>query len=303
MTRAVTKLLLVEDNPGDARLITEALSEIAKPKLELVHCETLTQALEFCAKGNPDAILLDLGLPDSQGLDTVQRMRGAVPQTPIVALTVRDEEELAVQSLQTGVQDYLPKGQIDGTLVWRALRYAVERQRVQLELVNLALIDDLTGLHNRRGFVALAGHYVKIANRSGTPFLIAFIDLDGLKQINDTFGHQEGNRALVEAASVLKDACRQSDILARLGGDEFAILVTDVVEDCTDVLHRRIQQKLDSCNRNPGRGYPLSFSVGMVRANTTEPADLDQLLHQADGLMYAQKQRKHATRESVRLPK
>lgn len=256
MSTPVTKILLVEDNPGDARLVKEALSEIAKWRCELVSCETLAQALEFCAKSSPDAILLDLGLPDSQGLETVRRLHHAAPQTPIVALTVRDEEELAIQSLHEGAQDYLPKAQIEGAMIWRALRYAVERQRVQLELLNLALIDDLTGLQNRRGFLALGEHYVKLANRSGMPFLVAFVDLDGMKQINDTFGHQEGNRALVEAANVLKDSCRQSDILARLGGDEFAILIADVAEDCTDLVHRRIQQKLHSCNRSPGRRYP-----------------------------------------------
>jgi len=289
MSTAVTKILLVEDSPGDARLIKEALSEIAKLRFELVHCETLAQALEFCSKNIPDAILLDLGLPDSQGLDTVRRMHGAAQQAPIAVLTIRDEEELAIQSLHEGAQDYLPKSQINGALVWRALRYAMERQRVQLELLNLSLIDDLTGLHNRRGFLALGEHYVKLANRSGMPFMVAFVDLDGLKKINDTFGHQEGNRALVETAGVLRDSCRQSDILSRMGGDEFAILIADVDKNCADVVLRRIQQKLDSCNANPGRRYRLSLSVGIVAANLNDPADLEQLLHQADVLMYAQK--------------
>jgi diguanylate cyclase (GGDEF)-like protein len=299
MSTAITKILLVEDNPGDARLIKEALSEIAKLRFELVHCETMAQALDFCSYGGPDVVLLDLGLPDAQGLETVRGLRGAAPQTPLVVLTVRDDEELAAQSLHEGAQDYLPKAGINGALVWRAVRYAVERQRVQLELLNLALVDDLTGLHNRRGFLALGEHYAKLANRSGMPFLVAFLDLDGMKQINDTFGHQEGNRALVEAASVLRDSCRQSDILARIGGDEFAILVADVAEDCTDVVQRRIQQKLHSCNRNPGRRYLLSLSVGIVAANVIEPADLEQLLNKADALMYAQKQKKKATRELV----
>lgn len=289
MSTAVTRILLVEDSPGDARLIKEALSEIAKLRFELVHCETLAQALEFCSKNIPDAILLDLGLPDSQGLDTVRRMHGAAQQAPIAVLTIRDEEELAIQSLHEGAQDYLPKSQINGALVWRALRYAMERQRVQLELLNLSLIDDLTGLHNRRGFLALGEHYVKLANRSGMPFMVAFVDLDGLKKINDTFGHQEGNRALVETAGVLRDSCRQSDILSRMGGDEFAILIADVDKNCADVVLRRIQQKLDSCNANPGRRYRLSLSVGIVAANLNDPADLEQLLHQADVLMYAQK--------------
>jgi diguanylate cyclase (GGDEF)-like protein len=292
MSNAMAKILLVEDNPGDVRLIKEALSEIAKLRFELIHCETLSQALEFCSQKVPDAILLDLGLPDSQGLDTVRRVHGAAPQTPIAVLTVRDEEDLAIQSLHEGAQDYLPKSQISGALVWRALRYAMERQHIQLELLNLSLVDELTGLNNRRGFLALGEHFVKLANRSGMPFMVAFVDLDDMKKINDTFGHQEGNRALVEAANVLRDSCRRSDILCRMGGDEFAILIADVNTTCGDVVIRRIQQKLDSCNTDPDRRYPLSLSIGIVAANITEPANLEQLLHEADALMYAQKQKK-----------
>jgi len=299
MSTAVTKILLVEDNHGDARLIEEALSEIAKLRFELVHCETLAQALEFCSNSSPDAVLLDLGLPDAQGLETVRRMHRAAQQTPLVVLTVSNDEELAIKSLHEGAQDYLPKAQIDGPLVWRALRYAMERQRVQLELLNLSLIDELTGLNNLRGFLALGEHHVRLANRSGMPFMVAFIDLDDLKKINDTFGHQEGNRALVEAANVLRDSCRRSDILSRIGGDEFAILIADVEKNCTDVVLRRIQRKLDSCNANPGRRYALSLSVGIVAANVAEDADLEQLLHKADKLMYTQKQKKKVTQMLV----
>jgi two-component system, cell cycle response regulator len=292
MATAVTKILLVEDNNGDARLIEEALSEIAKLRFELVRCVTLAQALEFCSNNNPDAVLLDLGLPDAQGLETVRRMHRATQQAPLVVLTVSNDDDLAIRALQEGAQDYLPKAQISGPLVWRALRYAMERQRVQLELLNLSLIDELTGLNNRRGFLALGEHHVKQANRSGMPFMVAFVDLDGLKRVNDTFGHQEGNRALVEAANVLRDSCRRSDILSRIGGDEFAILIADVDKDCADVVLRRIQKKLDSCNANPGRLYSLSLSVGIVAANLAEDINLEQLMHKADALMYAQKQKK-----------
>jgi len=300
MSTAVTKILLVEDNPGDVRLIEEALSETAKLRFELVRCETLAQALKFCSNSSPDAVLLDLGLPDAQGLETVRQMHRAAQQTPLVVLTVSNDENLAIRSLHEGAQDYLPKAQITGALVWRAIRYAMERQRVQLELLNLSLIDELTGLNNRRGFLALSEHHVKLANRSGMPFLVAFVDLDGLKKINDAFGHQEGNRALVEAANVLRDSCRRSDILSRIGGDEFAILIADVDKNCADVVLRRIQRKLDSCNANAGRRYALSLSVGIVVANVAEHADLEQLLHQADALMYAQKQKKKSTQELVR---
>jgi diguanylate cyclase (GGDEF)-like protein len=302
MPTATTKILLVEDNPGDVRLVQEALAEIAKPRCELVHCETMANAVAACSNSMPDAILLDLGLPDSQGLDTVRRMRDAAPDSPIAVLTVRDEEELAIQALREGAQDYLPKSQIGGALIWRALRYAMERQQIQLQLLNLSLIDELTGLNNRRGFLALGEHYVKLANRSGTLFMVAFVDVDDMKIINDTFGHQEGNRGLVDAANVLKDSCRRSDILGRIGGDEFAILIADADTTCGNVVLHRIQQKLDSRNTTPGRRYPLSLSVGLVSANVTQYADLERLLDEADAAMYNEKQRKKANQGVAHIP-
>ena len=297
MTNPVTKVLLVEDNPADARLLREALAEIADSRFEIAHCETLAQARELLAKNTPDVILSDLGLPDSQGLDTVSHIHHAAPGIPVVVLTALNDESFGSLALQQGAQDYLVKGEIDGRLLWRALRYAMERHRVQLGVLSLALIDDLTGLNNRRGFLALAEHHANLAYRTGKPFLVAFVDFDGLKRINDTFGHQEGNRALVDASIVLRDSFRQSDILARLGGDEFAILVADAAENDVEAVRHRIDRKLCSFNADPGRRYDLSFSMGFVPSDSGQRSDLEQLLAQADALMYQQKRRKACSRE------
>ena len=172
----------------------------------------------------------------------------------------------------------------------------MERHRVQLGALTLALIDDLTGFNNRRGFLALAEHHANLAYRTGKTFLLAFVDLDGLKRINDTFGHQEGNRALVDTSIVLRDSFRQSDILARLGGDEFAILIAEAAENDIEAVHHRIYRKLRSFNAEPGRRYDLSFSVGIVPNDATQHSNLEQLLSQADALMYRQKQSKKDSR-------
>lgn len=229
----------------------------------------------------------------------MRHIRGAAPDVPIVVLTALDDESLAVQSLQQGAQDYLVKGQIDGDALWHALRYAMERQRVQLALLNLAQIDDLTGLNNRRGFLNLGNHHAKLAYRTGKPFLVAFIDLDGLKRINDTFGHQEGNHALVDASSVLRDSFRQCDILARLGGDKFAALIVDASDNDIEGVIQRVQHKVAALNRNHGRRYVLSFSIGIVAANLTRPMDLEALLSKADTIMYQQKQTKRLPQDSA----
>jgi len=159
-------------------------------------------------------------------------------------------------------------------------------------LENLSLIDDLTGLYNRKGFLALAEHRAKLSLRGSEPFSVAFIDLDGLKHINDTFGHEMGNRALVETSNILKESFRQSDVIGRLGGDEFAVFIVEADEGQTAGILSRIQQHLDACNAQPGRRYPLSFSIGIVFGASAKDSNIETLLGRADALMYQQKRNK-----------
>ena len=293
-----TRVLLVEDNPGDARLM-QVLSELAKLPVEFVHCETVSAAIERLGDDKLDAGLVDLGLPDAQGVEAVRRIHAVAPDLPKVVLTAQNDETLAVESLKEGAQDYLVKGNITANLLWRSLRYAMERQRVQLELVNLSLVDDLTGLYNRKGFLALAEHRLRLAYRTGEQFLVVFADLDGLKTINDTWGHQEGNRALVDAARVLKDSFRQSDILARLGGDEFAVFVADAAESSTSTVRQRVRSKLDSCRAGSEGPYELSFSIGIVPGHFAGAGDIETLLGLADALMYQEKRDKRQARRAA----
>jgi diguanylate cyclase (GGDEF)-like protein len=171
---------------------------------------------------------------------------------------------------------------------------ALARSNAVLE--NLSLIDDLTGLYNRKGFLALADHRIKLAYRNGEDFSIAFVDLDRLKQINDTFGHQEGNRALIEAANVLRDSFRESDIIARLGGDEFAIFISETDHQ---KIAARIAQKLAASNAARPHSYRLSLSMGIVSGDASKDSQLETLLGRADALMYAQKRHKTPRRRAA----
>lgn len=157
---------------------------------------------------------------------------------------------------------------------------AAELARSNQILENISLTDDLTGLYNRKGFLALAAHRVKLANRNGEPFSIAFLDLDDLKQINDTFGHLEGDRALRDTANLLRECFRESDILARLGGDEFSIFIAEANEG---QIARRIRERLAAHERHSKRRYKLSFSIGIVGCDNAGEEDIESLLKQADG--------------------
>ena len=283
-------VLLVEDNPGDALLFRMALTEAYGSKFDLVHCTTLAQALGFLDNTQPDVVVVDLGLPDALGIEVVKRAHGKAPTVPLVVLTSRADDALGLQALNEGAQDYLVKGEFDPRLLSRALRYAMERQRMRLALQSESLLDELTKLYNRRGFLVLAGNHFKLVERTRQPFALVFIDLDGMKQINDTLGHIEGDRALVEAAGLLNSCVRQSDIVARFGGDEFVLLLTSTTEN---TIRQRLREQLDACNAQAGRRYRLSFSVGVVTGGGDKCLTLDELLAEADGLMYRQKARKH----------
>ena len=288
------KILLVEDNPGDVRLFQEALAESRISNFHLVHRQSFAEALHCLAEERPDVAVLDLGLPDEFGIGVVRKARASAAGVPLVVLTSVNDEALALQSLQEGAQDYLIKGQLEPNLLARSLRYAMERHRLQIALHNESMIDELTSLYNRRGFLSLASQQVT-SGRCRNGFSLVFIDLDGMKHINDTLGHLRGDEVLIETARLLRRSLRQFDILARWGGDEFVALLATTPEDNEEAIRRRFQATLDSHNALSG-SCPISFSVGVVASSEDHSCTLVDLIGRADALMYKQKEEKRATR-------
>ena len=294
MTAPGYRLLLVEDNEADARLIREALDEaIVKPG-QVSHVHRLAEALAAVATEDFDVILFDLSLPDGRGLNTIEQLRAKAPHIPLVVLTGVDDEGLALMSLQLGAQDYLVKGQIDRHLIARAVRYAIERHRMQATLQGLALIDELTGLYNRRGFLAFADQHLKLARRTARGLWLVLVDIDGLKRINDTFGHREGDRALLKTADVLRATFRDSDVVARVGGDEFSVLALHTSEDSGTIIKTRLAQNVADYNARKEHPYDLALSVGIAGFDGTTTVTLDALMTQADNALYAGKTRRPA---------
>ena len=156
------------------------------------------------------------------------------------------------------------------------------------ELKALLLVDELTGLPNRRAFITLSEQALKLAARLERDVLMIFIDVDHLKYINDTFGHLAGDRALIDTARVLRESCREADIIARLGGDEFVALLTVDSDQTADIVCQRIKHRVDLHNTETDRDYELSLSVGAKRSKA-EGTMLADLLAQADTALYEQK--------------
>ena len=175
-----------------------------------------------------------------------------------------------------------------------------ERKRAESALQSLSLVDELTGLYNRRGFLAVTEQYLESFQRSDNGLVVLYADLDGLKGINDSLGHLEGDRALVRTAEVLKEAFRSSDIIARLGGDEFVLLAGVGADESAESLMDRLQQKIALANAQRNRPYDLSISIGVAHYDPDEACTIEELMGRADLVMYEEK-RKKRTLQPVKL--
>lgn len=286
------QLLLIEDNPGDERLLREMLKEISSVRISMTSVTSLDEALRIIGYVVFDLFLLDLNLPDSDGLETFRRIHEAAPDVPVVVLSGMDDETVAVGAVQAGAQDYLMKGEVDGNLLARSIRYAIERHKMRAAYKGLSLIDELTGLYNRRGFLTLAVQQLKTADRLEQRMMLLFADLDGLKWINDNLGHCEGDLALKETADIFRETFRDSDIIARLGGDEFAVLVMETGGESEEAVTERLAGNLKAHNAWADRPYRISLSMGTADYDPKLPCSIDDLLEWADIRMYAQKKAK-----------
>jgi diguanylate cyclase (GGDEF)-like protein len=290
MQSEVIRILMIKDSPEESRLIKEELKDAHGGKFELECADRLSKGLECIEKGNIDVVLLDLSLPDSQGFETFAKAYACSPWVPIVVLSGNNDESQAVKTVQAGAQDYLIKGEMDINVMVRSMYYAIERHRTMDGLRSMVFIDKLTGLYNRRGLFVLAEQQLIVANRTKRGLFVIYIDLDGMKMINDTMGHQEGDNALIDSAGILRKTFRKSDIIARIGGDEFVVVVIETQKENDEIIKARMEKVLKEHNAGKDGSYKLSMSVGITDYDPENPTSFEELLKHADILMYEQKE-------------
>jgi two-component system cell cycle response regulator len=283
--------ILLADGPTEAVAVRQMLAEESEASFDLIHVELLSEALDLLSVSGIDLVLLDLNLADCSGAETFAKVCAYRPDLPIVVLTGSDDQDMARKMVYEGAQDYLVRGHFDGPQLIRAIHYAVERNRRRKELVMHSLSDELTGLHNRRGFMVLAEHHRRLARRSQKKCALVFADVDDLKRINDTFGHAEGDYAIRKIAEILRKTFRDSDIVARLGGDEFTILTFESTP-ASSTITERLQQHLIDYNEQSKRGYQLSMGIGIAQFDPQDGRSVDQILAEADEMMYEQKRKR-----------
>ena len=299
------RILIAEDETVSRRVLKMTLESWGH---EVIEARDGAVALQILQNDSPPKLaILDLSMPEMDGIKVCKQVRQNSSATPtyIILLTANTRKELIVTGLEAGADDYVTKPFDTDELHARVkvgmrmvdLQMSLAQRVAELELAqeslrNLSLTDDLTGLYNRRGFFALAKQQLNSARREGRHASLVYIDMDGLKRLNDTHGHEIGSRVIQEVGDILRETFRSSDLIARIGGDEFVVFETsnDQIDEGTDV--QRLQDNVTRHNAQQARDYEISLSIGVASMDSDSSMTLEELLKNGDKTMYQQKRNK-----------
>jgi diguanylate cyclase (GGDEF)-like protein len=297
-TDGPVSILLVEDELIVAQDLRETLTHLGY-RVVGVASEGV-QAVCMAAELRPELIVMDVGLKgDVDGIQAAQLIQERA-HVPVIFLTGHRDPDTLQRAVLTGPLGYIVKPFQEVELRCAievaihkhradvAMREREEALRRNAELMeSLSLVDELTQLKNRRGFFELAEQALKVARREHHSLALFFVDLNGLKSINDTLGHLAGDQALRDAAVMLRQTFRDSDILARIGGDEFVALAH--INRDTNALSQRLRQHLADFNATQKREFVLDVSIGTTLVNVRVEDDIQTLIARADAAMYEEK--------------
>jgi two-component system cell cycle response regulator len=290
------RILVVDDNQDNIEIIATRLRFRG---YEILEASDGAQALELVRESAPDLILLDVMLPDIDGYEISRRIKGAddLPFIPIILVTARDSTQDKVAGLDAGADDYLTKPinfpELEARVrsMLRIKRLQDELEEKNRELERLSISDGLTGLFNHRHIHGLLYEEFERVERTKDCMSVAMFDLDRFKSVNDTYGHQAGDRVLIELADVLRETARDVDRLARYGGEEFMALLPETCIEDAAVFVERVRREVARRPFDIGRAEPLRMTLSAGVA--TYPHELidgvETLVRLADEALYAAK--------------
>jgi two-component system cell cycle response regulator len=292
-------ILIAEDENIVAKDIAESLDRLGYRVAGVV--TSGREAVEQATRVKPDLVLMDVNLRgDLDGIGAASALRDC-DGPPVIFLTAFSDVETLKRAVESEPLGYLVKPFREAELGC-VIAVALERRRAEVSLKrreesfrHLSLMDEATGLYNRRGFLELARQAMRVSRRSGSPLALFFVDLDGLKDVNDLFGHAEGDQAIEEAAQVLRRTFREPDLVARVGGDEFVVLALDADAEGAARAEQRLRDNLVRLNSDPARKYSLELSVGCALHDREANETVETLLERADTQMYLSKRERRSS--------
>jgi diguanylate cyclase (GGDEF)-like protein len=301
MVHGSYNVLLVDEVPLLAKVTEHMLKKSVANQYALIHEKTVAHALVTLKAVNFDVILVDLNLPNSEEMGALSALLEAAPETPVIVLTATQKHEVGYKAIKLGAEDFLIKGEFNFLTLDRAIVFAIERHRLQRTIRQLAVMDELTGLYNRRGFNSLHPDILEHVRDSESRGYLCYFDLDLFKQINDELGHQKGDDALAEFASKLRSIFPKDALLARLGGDEFAAMGLEASPGQAQAAVNALFSVLEARNRMKPP-YRLEASAGLALFDRTGSLALPELAAAADAALYREKQHRRKLRERPSEP-
>ncbi|HEU5078640.1 MAG TPA: diguanylate cyclase [Opitutaceae bacterium] len=296
MIYQTVKVLIVEDMLMIAKITEQMLKKAPGSRYEATHKARLSDALVALQSEDFDIILLDLNLPDSRELETLTRVVELTPEVPIIVLTANNSDEMGLRGVQLGAQDFLLKGDFNYLTLDRAIIYAIERHRLQRTIRQLAVLDELTGLYNRRGFNTLNPDVLQRVKNSELRGYLCYFDLDRFKHINDELGHAKGDEALKEFAANVRSVFRKDTLLSRLGGDEFVAMGIETNPGQVEQSLQSLEIILSVRNAREDSTFALESSSGVSYWDRNSSATIEDLSAQADAALYRHKESRKRAR-------
>jgi diguanylate cyclase (GGDEF)-like protein len=288
------KVLIVDDSP---EAIVIARARLSKERLEIISAEGGRAGLDVARREKPDLILLDLNMPDLSGFEVCQTHKGDTElcMIPVIFLSGSGGPDEKVKGLDLGAVDYVTKP-FDAFELRARVRAALRTKRLQDLLIEYAHIDPLTGLPNRRALTERLGEEWERIRRHGGSLALIMTDIDTFKRVNDTFGHNVGDRVLQELAKTIAGHCRAMDVPARYGGDEFVVLVPGETQAGAAILAERVRESVQQqCLEAGIEKVQITASFGV--ADSCGAAETREIIERADKALYAAKD---AGRNAVR---
>jgi diguanylate cyclase (GGDEF)-like protein len=286
-------ILVVDDVPQNLKVVGSMLHEVGYSTTFAVSGKQALERLEYT---KPDLILLDLMMPDMDGLQVCENLRNQEEYqgVPIIFLTASHEDEHLIQAFELGAVDYLRKPFIKAELLARvkthlSLKYLTDQLKATLlEVERLAYLDSLTGVYNRRSFLKAAEEEFQRAVRYKSMFAILLLDVDHFKQVNDTYGHLVGDRALITFSSVVSDTIRNVDLVGRYGGEEFVVLMPQTDASQALAAAERIRSLVETTSISHTNPFNITVSIGIAVYQRYDMT-IDHILQRSDHALYQAK--------------